>query len=136
MLGTVHSTLNDHVSSMRPTCGVYIVVVTTCRNGTCSLLTSAKLLVGYLVVGITRELNEEPLLHCSSIYINITWSMLQQYLPALMSMPLSYVLLLRPLCHIHVPWHHTLNLCCICVHHVYTMRNHSPLTSFLTLTLI
>ena len=35
------------------------VVVTTCWNGTCSLLTSAKLSVGYLVVGITRELNKE-----------------------------------------------------------------------------
>ena len=45
------------------------VVVTTCRNSTCSLLTSAKLLTGYLVVGITRELNKEPLLHCSPIYI-------------------------------------------------------------------
>jgi len=42
-----------------------IVVATTRRNGTCSLLTSAKLSVGYLVVGITRELNKEPSLHCS-----------------------------------------------------------------------
>jgi len=30
---------------------------------TCSLLTSAKLSDGYLVVGITRELDKEPLLH-------------------------------------------------------------------------
>ena len=52
------------------------VVATTCRNGTHSLLTSAKLSVGYLVVGITRELDKEPLLHCSSIYINTMWSML------------------------------------------------------------
>jgi len=57
-----------------------IVVATTHWNGTCSLLTSAKLLVGYLVVGITRELDKEPLLHCSSIYINYIWSVLQQYL--------------------------------------------------------
>ena len=46
------------------------VVATTYQNGTCSLLTSAKLSIGYLVVGITRELNKEPSLHCSSIYIN------------------------------------------------------------------
>jgi len=55
------------------------VVATTRRNGTHSLLTSAKLLVGYPVMVITRELNKEPLLHCSSIYINYMWSMLQQY---------------------------------------------------------
>ena len=66
------------------------------------MLTSAKLTEGYLVVGITRELNKEPLLHCSSIYINTMWSMLQQYLLVLMSMPLSHVLLLRPPCHMHV----------------------------------
>ena len=52
------------------------VVATTHWNGTYSLLTSAKLLVGYLVVGIIRELNKEPSLHCSSIYINYMWSML------------------------------------------------------------
>ena len=46
------------------------VVATTHRNGTRSLLTSAKLSVGYLVVGITRELNKELSLYCSSIYIN------------------------------------------------------------------
>ena len=40
------------------------VVATTCWNGTCSMLTSAKLSVGYLVVGITRELDKEPSLHC------------------------------------------------------------------------
>ena len=47
------------------------VVVTTRWNGTCSVLTSAKLLTGYLIVGITRELNKELLLYYSSIYINI-----------------------------------------------------------------
>ena len=41
----------------------HFVVATTRRNGTRSMLTSAKLSVGYLVVGITRELNKEPLLH-------------------------------------------------------------------------
>jgi len=53
------------------------VVATTRQNGTRSLLTSAKLSDGYLVVGITRELNKKPLLHCSSIYINYMWSVLQ-----------------------------------------------------------
>ena len=52
------------------------VVATTCWNGTCSMLTSAKLTEGYLVVGITRELDKKPSLHYSSIYIR--WSMLQQ----------------------------------------------------------
>ena len=89
---------------------IVVVVATTRRNGTRSLLTSAKLSVDYLVVGITRELDKKPLLYCSSIYINTLWSVLQQYLPALMSMPLPHVLLLichmfslRPLCFLHVP---------------------------------
>jgi len=73
---------------------VEVVVATTHQNGTCSLLTSAKLSVGYLVVGITRELDKEPSLYCFSIYINTTWSVLQQYLPALMSMHCPHVLLL------------------------------------------
>ena len=47
-----------------------IVVATTHRNDTRSMLTSAKLSVGYLVVGITRELDKEPSLHCYPIYIN------------------------------------------------------------------
>ena len=86
------------------------VVATTHRNGTYSMLTSAKLSVGYLVVGITRELNKEPSLHCSFIYINTMWSVLQQYLPALMSMHYPHVLLLihhtsisRLPYHVHVP---------------------------------
>ena len=54
------------------------VVATTRQNGTCSLLTLAKLSVGYLVVGITRELDKEPLLHYYSIYISYKWSVLQQ----------------------------------------------------------
>ena len=40
-----------------------IVVATTCQNGTCSMLTSAKLTEDYLVVGITRELDKEPSLY-------------------------------------------------------------------------
>ena len=46
------------------------VVATTRQNGTRGLLTSAKLTEDYLVVGITRELDKKPSLHCSSIYIN------------------------------------------------------------------
>ena len=86
------------------------VVATTHWNGTCDMLTSAKLSVDYLVVEIIRELDKEPLLHCFSIYINTMWSVLQQYLPALMSMHHPHVLLLihhasisRPPCHVHVP---------------------------------
>ena len=71
-----------------------IVVATPHWNSTCSMLTSAKLSIGYLVMEITRELNKEPSLYCSFIYINTTWSVLQQYLLALMSMYCSHVLLL------------------------------------------
>ena len=45
-------------SDSREVCSV---VATTHHNSTCSLLTSAKLLTGYLVVEITRELDKEPL---------------------------------------------------------------------------
>ena len=87
-----------------------IVVVTTRQNGTCSLLTSAKLSIGYLVVGIIRELDKEPLLHCSSIYTTISWSMLQQcvYLMSIhhasTSCPITYphVFSLRPPCFLYV----------------------------------
>ena len=58
---------------------ILIIIATTHQNGTYSMLTSAKLSVGYLVVGITRELDKELLLHCFSIYINTMWSVLQQY---------------------------------------------------------
>ena len=58
---------------------IHSVVATTRRNGTRSMLTSAKLTEGYLVVGFTRELDKEPSLHCSSIYISYMWSVLQQY---------------------------------------------------------
>jgi len=68
---------------LRSTTKLLYVVATTRWNGTCSLLTSAKLLTGYLVVEITRELDKKPLLHCSSI--NTTWSVLQQYLPAVVA---------------------------------------------------
>ena len=94
--------------------------------------------VGYQVTnrGITRELNKEPSLHCSSIYITYKWSVLQQYLTdpkvhAATSCPLLilHVSTLRLPCFLHVPWHHTFNLRCTCAHHVYTMRNPCPLTS-------
>ena len=93
----------------------------------------AKLSVGYQVTngGITRELDKEPLLHCSFIYITYKWSMLQQCV-YLSSCPLTHlhVFSIRLPCFLHVPWCHTLNLCCTCAHHVYTMRNPCPLTSF------
>jgi len=73
---------------------VLCVVATTRQNSTCDMLTSAKLSVGYLVMEITRKLDKKPLLHYFSIYINTIWFMLQQYLPALMSMYHPHVLLL------------------------------------------
>ena len=86
------------------------VVATTHQNGTRSLLTSAKLTEGYLVVGITRELDKEPLLHCSFIYINTMWSVLQQcvylmsYYSSTMLLPQGHhVFTSRLPCHIYVP---------------------------------
>ena len=91
--------------------------------------------------GITRELDKEPSLHCSSIYIIYMWSVLQQYyscpnVHASSSCPITHphVFFSRPPCFLHVPWHHTFNLHYTCAHHVYTMRNSCPLTSLLTLT--
>ena len=100
--------------------------------------------IGYQVKSgeITRELDKEPSLHCSSIYTTISWSMLQQcvYLMSIhhasTSCPITHphVFSLRPLCFLHVSWHHTFNLCYTCAHYVYTMRNPCPLMSSLTLT--
>ena len=100
--------------------------------------------MGYQVMNgrITRELNKEPSLHCSSIYTNYMWSMLQQcvYLMSIHHASTSYpithphVFSLRPPCFLHVPWHHTFNLHYTYAHHVYTMRNPCLLTSSLTLT--
>ena len=83
--------------------------------------------MGYQVKsgGITRELDKEPLLHCSSIYINTMWSMLQQcvYLMSIhhasSSCPITHphVFSLRPPYFVHVPWHHTFNLRCTCAHY-------------------
>ena len=101
--------------------------------------------MGYQVKsrGITRELDKELSLHCSSIYINTMWSMLQQcvYLMSIhhasSSCPITHphVFYLRPLYFLHVLWRYTFNLHCTCAHHMYTMRNPCPLTSSLTLAL-
>ena len=98
--------------------------------------------MGYQVKsgGITRELNKEPSLHCSSIYITYRWSVLQQYyscpnVHVSSSCPITHphMFSLRPPCFLHVPWCHTFNLHCTCAHHMYTMRNPCPLMSSLTL---
>ena len=98
--------------------------------------------MGYQVKsgGITRELNKEPSLHCSSIYIIYMWSVLQQYYScsnvyASSSCPITHphVFFLRLPYFLHVPWHHIFNLRYTCAHHIYTMRNLCPLTSLLTL---
>jgi len=101
--------------------------------------------VGYQVTnrGITRELDKEPSLYCSSIYTITSWSMLQQYVYlmsiyyAFTSCPITHphVFSLRLPCFPHVLWRHIFNLRCTCAHHVYTMRNPCLLTSSLTLTL-
>jgi len=96
---------------------MYLVVATTRQNSTCDMLTSTKLSVGYLVVGITRELNKEPLLHCSSIYINTMWSVLQQCV-YLMSYYSSAMLLPQG--------HHAMSMCSDIIlfnlhHHACTM---------------
>jgi len=100
--------------------------------------------MGYQVKsgGITRELDKKPSLHCSSIYTTTSWSMLQQcvYLMSIhhasISCPITHphVFFLRPPYFLHMPWCHTFNLRYTCAHHVYTMRNHCPLMSSLTLT--
>ena len=89
--------------------------------------------MGYQVKsgGITRELDKEPSLHCSSIYTTTLWSMLQQ---CVYLMSIHHVSILRLPYFLHMPWHHTFNLRCTCAHHVYTMRNRCLLTSLLTLT--
>ena len=120
-----------------------ITVVATTRHSRTNDLTTSKALsrLSSNEWGITRELDKEPSLHCSSIYITYKWSVLQQYLtdPKVHAATLCPLLILhassiRLPCFLHVPWHHTFNLRCTCAHHVYTMRNPCPLTSSLTLT--
>ena len=91
-------------------------------------------LMGYQVKsgGITRELDKEPSLYCSSIYINIMWSMLQQ---CVYLMSIHHASTSRLPCFLHVPWCHTFNLHYTYAHHVYTIRNSCPLMSLLTLIL-
>jgi len=74
------------------------VIATTHRNSTRDMLTSAKLSVGYLVVGITRELNKELSLYYP-LYIYMAPGLCYNniYL-ALKSMLLPYVLLLIHIC--------------------------------------
>ncbi len=68
-----------------------LIVATTYRNGTYSLLTSVKLLTDYLVVGITRELDKELSLYYP-LYIYIAPGLCYNniYL-ALKSMRLPYI---------------------------------------------
>ena len=95
-----------------------------------------------LILADTRELDKELLLISTTIYTVLSWSVLQHYITNPKVYVLSsclithlHVFSIRPPCFLHVPWHHTFNLHCTCVHHMYTMRNHSPLISSLTLTL-
>ena len=78
-----------------------------------------------------------------TIYIKSSWSMLRLLytypnVHALSSCPLLiyHTSTSRLACHVHVPWHHTLNstlnLCCPCMHHMYTMRNHVPWRHFIS----
>ena len=116
-----------------------ISVVATTRHSRTNDLTTSKALsrLSSNEWGITRELDKKPSLHCSSIYINYMWSVLQQYVylmsihNASTSCPITHphAFSLRPPCFLHVPWRQTFNLRCTCAHHVYTMRNPCPLTS-------
>jgi len=112
----------------------FSVVATTRRNSTRSLLTSAKLSVGYLVVGIYKR-TQQGALTVLLLYlykynvVRITTMCLPHVL-----LLIHHVFSLRPPCFLHVLWHHTLNLRCTCAHHMYTIRNLCLLTSLLTLT--
>jgi len=74
------------------------VVATTRRNGTRSLLTSAKLTEGYLVVGITRELDKKPSLYYLLYIYMAPGPCYNNIYLALKSMPLPHVLLLIHMC--------------------------------------
>jgi len=119
----------------------YVVVATTRQNGTCDMLTSAKLSVGYLVVGIYKRTRQGALavlpLYLYKLHVvHATTVLTGPYVHTLFSCPITHphVFSLRLPCFLYVPWHHTLNLRCICAHHVYTMRNPCLLTSSLILT--
>jgi len=82
----------------------------------------------------TRELNRKPQQYSTNyLYIlSIVHAILYAYpnVHTLSSYPLliHYASTSRPVCHIHVPWCHTLNptlnLHHPCMHHIYTIRNH------------
>jgi len=74
------------------------VVATTHQNGTRSLLTSAKLSIGYLVVEITRELNKESSLYYPLYIYMASGPCYNNIYPALKSMRLPHVLLLIYMC--------------------------------------
>ena len=106
-----------------------------------SLLTSAKLSNGLSSSGDYKRTWQEALaallLYLYKLHVvYVTTILICSYVHALSSCPIThpYVFSLRPPCFLHVPWCHTFNLCCTCVHHVYIMRNHSLLMSSLTLT--
>jgi len=86
-----------------------IVVATTCQNGTHSLLTSAKLLTGYLVVGIYKRTQQGALTILSTIYIWLlvcaTTIITCPYVHASSSRPITHphVFSLRPPCFLHMP---------------------------------
>jgi len=97
--GTVHPALNGHV-----------VVATTCWNGTHSLLTLAKLSVGYLVVEIYKRTRQGALaallLYLYKLHVVRTTTILTcPYIHVLFSYPITYphVFSLRPLCFLYVP---------------------------------
>ena len=75
-----------------------LVVATTHWNGTRSLLTSAKLSVGYLVVGITRELDKEPSLYYPLYIYMAPGPCYNNIYLALKSILLPHVLLLIHMC--------------------------------------
>ena len=122
-----HSTISDELFIIANSFNLFFVVATTRHSRTNDLTTSKALSrLSSNEWGITRELDKEPSLHCSSIYISYKWSMLQQ---CVYLMSIHHASPLRPPCFLHVPWRHTFNLRYTCAHHVYTMRNPCPLMS-------
>ena len=90
-----------------------LIVVATTRHSRTNDLTTSKALsrLSSNEWGITRELDKEPSLHCSSIYINTKWSVLQHYVylmsihHASTSYPITHphMFSIRPPCFLHVP---------------------------------
>jgi len=93
----------NHLSQRQMITQAVNVVATTRQNGTHSLLTSAKLSVGYLVVGIYKR-TQQGALAALLLYLY------KYKVVCATTICLSHVLLLihhastsRPPCHIHVP---------------------------------